>query len=305
MARQTAPAARPRAAGKATEKSAAKPLPRRSPPASRPTTAPGLGPLLAALLALIEAHRASATEGPAAVVLRVLGEVAALALRFSAAPGAWRLQEGTLDNGPVGAFAGLSLVAPAPPAPAPSPAPVVIDEPTGEQERDFLLRELRELLAGFTDEKPARPEAAPLVGALRALVASGGKPPAPAPGPRPLGELHAVLAASALAIFEQLGELGAALDGADVEVRRMMDPKGKGTPENIRNELEEARDCLRFAACSLGELGAALTGENASASPASHAAALARVEMLAGREKGRRTWAETHRQRSIEAFTDW
>lgn len=94
-------------------------------PAPSPTAAPGLAPLLAGLLALIEAHRASAAKGPAAVLLRVLGEVAALALRFTAAPGAWRLADfiRSPDRDSALAAAGLSLV-PAPPVEgAPEPAP--------------------------------------------------------------------------------------------------------------------------------------------------------------------------------------
>jgi len=91
--------------------------------AARPDTAPGLVPLLEGLLALIEAHRASATEGPAAVVLLVLGKIADLAQRFATAPELWRLADfATRDVPGEDAFAGLALSAMDKKAPEPPPA---------------------------------------------------------------------------------------------------------------------------------------------------------------------------------------
>ncbi len=125
-------------------------------PAPSPTAAPGLAPLLAGLLALIEAHRASAAKGPAAVVLRVLGEVAALALRFATAPGAWRLESAASSP----EAAGLSLVPvegaprPAPAAPAAPPArprlnPAHLALVIGLEEALLRLAEAQQAAAGL------------------------------------------------------------------------------------------------------------------------------------------------------------
>jgi len=122
--------------------------------APSPTAAPGLAPLLAGLLALIEAHRTAAAKGPAAVVLRALAEVAALALRFATAPGAWRLESAASSPD----AAGLALVpvegALKPAAPAAPPArprlnPAHLALVIGLEEALLRLAEAQQAAAGL------------------------------------------------------------------------------------------------------------------------------------------------------------
>ena len=113
-----------------------------------------------------------------------------------------------------------------------------------------------------------------------------------------------MLGAQTLITLERLGELGDALNGADDEARRMMEPNGGATVAGLRGEIEEARDRLHLAFNSLCELSAILTGEEAGASTAAHAAALARLELLAGTDRARADWADWNRKRVLKSFRD-
>jgi len=156
------------------------------------------------------------------------------------------------------------------------------------------------MFAGLSLIAPAPP--APPPAAPRAPQAPVEEPSA---GLRPMGPLHKMLGSQTLITIEQLGDLSDALDSADGEARRMMEPDGGGaTVAGIRVDLEEARDHLRLALCSLCGLSAVLTGEETGASTAAHAAALARLELLAGTDRARADWADWNRKKLCKAFRD-
>lgn len=113
-----------------------------------------------------------------------------------------------------------------------------------------------------------------------------------------------MLGSQTLITIEQLGELGDSLDGADDEACRLLKPGGGATVAGIRGDLKQAHDHLRFALSSLCELSAILTGEEAGRSPVAHAAALARLELLAGDGDAAGSWAEWNRKRALKAFRD-
>lgn len=110
-------------------KASAKPLPRAplegasSPPS--PAPADPFAVLVAGLAQLIEAHRASATSGPALALLAALAAILDLCRSYPAAPPGSRLMAGASDgdDAALGRFAGLSLVTPAPLPQASRPEP--------------------------------------------------------------------------------------------------------------------------------------------------------------------------------------
>ena len=142
--------------------------------------------------------------------------------------------------------------------------------------------------------------AAPPQAAPRAPQAPVEEPPAL----RPLGAMHKMLGSQTLILLEYLGDLGEALDGADVEARRMMEPNSGTTIACIRVDIEAARDCLRFTTGAACELAATLTGEESGRSVASHAAALAMFDLLAGDERVGADWADWNRKKLCKAFRD-
>ncbi len=155
---------------------------------------------------------------------------------------------------------------------------------------------------GFAGLQLVAPPAAAPPAPPRAPQAPVEVPPA---GPRSLGEFHSLLASQVLGTIEELGELGDALDGADSEARQLLKPGSGATIASLRVDIEEARDHLRFALCSIAELSAAITGEEVGRSMAAHAAALARIELLSEAERGRGDLAKVSHKSALASFTDW
>jgi len=182
--------------------------------------------LLEGLLALIEAHRASAAEGPAAVVLRVLGKVAAMALCFAATPGVWRLDEFTSSWVPgEGGGAGMTLAAQNEKAPEPSPAP-----------------------------KPQTDDAPPAPRASRAPDVAA---------PAPLGALHRLLATLAIDAMTllSLGEDSLAAIQSQLAWASKADTSVQETLRLALLELLEARRQTRELGQVLCQVGELLAGD--------------------------------------------
>jgi len=267
----TGPKAHARPQKKTKRKPPAKPRPAGGEaPALMLDTTPGLAPLLAGLLALIEAHRASAAEGPAAAVLRVLGEVAALAQRFAASTGPWSLADFATRWIPgEGGVAGLSLApeAPSPKAPEPPPAP----KPQ-------------------TDDAPTAPRAsrAPDVGA-----------------PAPLGALHRLLATLAIDAMTllSLGEDSLAEVQSQLAWASKADTSVQETLRLALLELLEARSQTRELGQVLCQVGELLAGDG-SRNLACHVQTLTEFLAATRDQEGVARMTRSTRQVATFSFSD-
>jgi len=234
---------------------------------SRLDTPPGLAPLLAGLLALIEAHRASAAEGPAAVVLLVLGKIADLAQRFATAPGPWRFSDFASRWIPgEGGFVGLALAGPDAPKPPPAAKP-----PTD-------------------DGKPVEPRAsrAPDVVA-----------------PAPLGALHRLLATLAIDAMTllSLGEDSLAEVQSQLAWASKADTSVQETLRLALLELLEARSQTRELGQVLCQVGELLAGDG-SRNLACHVQTLTEFLATTRDQEGMARMTRSVRQVAAFSFSD-